>query len=328
MTPLATRAKIGYFGKIPSRGDFIKATDNVALITLLDNWLAQSMELLTSDPRWKILYDAARQMHFAFIGPRSRRAIAGHLIASSDQAQRRFPFLAMSAMDVDDPYEFVLRSPMILARLWNRLEVLSGAVVTAPDASVPLQNLVMATIELELNTPGYDAAFADFLDLQTIGALDALLAQSGFKGNARQLLIALGLLLQPVMASSSSRLEKSLVLPMPIDPMYRYLVATFWLHLITPFLRRADFELALFFTLIDNRPSMVMGFGGASAHTLQALLDPQIGAEHHIAFEDAEWVEDQLDTDYGVRKLSTYLSQSNLSLKSAHDSFREAFVGA
>ena len=71
-----------------------------------------------------------------------------------------------------------------------------------------------------------------------------------------------------------------------------------------------------------------MGFGGASAHTLQALLDPQIGAEHHIAFEDAEWVEDQLDTDYGVRKLSTYLSQSNLSLKSAHDSFREAFVGA
>lgn len=328
MNATVTQARIGYFGKVPARGDFIKATDNVALITLLDNWLAQSMDLLSGDPRWKIIYDGVKPLHFAFIGPRSKRAIAGHLVASSDQAQRRFPFLAMSAMDIDDPAEFVKRCPMVLSRLWNRLETLTGAVVTATDPTAALQNLVSTSIDLELNTTGYDAAFADFLDMQTIGALDAMLTQSGFKGTVRQLLIALGLLLQPVMASSSSRLEKSLVLPMPSDPMYRYLVATFWMHLITPFLRRADFELALFFTNIQSRPSMVLGFSGASARTLHALIDPQIGAEHHIAFEDADWIEDQLDDDYGVKKLSTYLSQPNLSLKSAHDSFREAFIGA
>ena len=94
----------------------------------------------------------------------------------------------------------------------------------------------------------YEAAFNDFLDLQTIGELDALLAPTGFTGPVRQVLLALGLLLQPVMASSSSRLEKSLLLPLPSDPMYRNLVAAFWMHLITPFLARADFELALFIT--------------------------------------------------------------------------------
>ena len=74
------------------------------------------------------------------------------------------------------------------------------------------------------------------------------LAQAGYQASARQILLALGMLLQPVMASSSSRLEKSLVLPLPDDPMYRNLVAAFWMHLITPFLVRADFELALFVT--------------------------------------------------------------------------------
>jgi type VI secretion system protein ImpM len=324
----ATQARIGYFGKVPSRGDFIKATDNAALITLLDNWLAQSMDLLSHDPRWKIIYDSIKPLHFAIMGPHSKRAIAGHLYPSSDQSQRRFPFLSMSAVDLDEPVEFVQRSPIVLSRLWTRLELLTAGVMNAADPTTPLQTLATATIDLELNTAGYDAAFVDFMDMQTIGSLDAMLAQSGFRGSVRQLLLALGLLLQPVMASSSSRLEKSLVLPLPNDPMYRNLVATFWMHLITPFLCRADFELALFVTRIGGKPGMVLGFSGASARTLHAIIDPQIGAEHHIAFEDADWIEDQLSADYGVQKLSSYLSQPDLSLKSALGSFREAFIGA
>ena len=60
MSATGTPIKIGYFGKIPARGDFIKATDNAALITLLDNWLAQTMELLSRDARWKIIYDGVK----------------------------------------------------------------------------------------------------------------------------------------------------------------------------------------------------------------------------------------------------------------------------
>ena len=166
-----------------------------------------------------------------------------------------------------------------------------------------------------------------FWTFKQLGALDSMLAQAGFKGTARQILLALGFLLQPVMASSSSRLEKSLILPLPSDPMYRYLVASFWMHAITPFLLRADFELALFFTHIHESPTMVIGFSGASAHTLHAIMDPQAGLEQHIAFEDAHWVEEQVEADYGMKKLSSYLVQPNLSLKSALDSFHTAFIG-
>ncbi len=323
----ATPISIGYFGKIPSRGDFIKASDNPALINVLDAWLAQAMDLLSADARWKLTYDALAPLHFAFIGPRRGRAIAGHIVASSDQSKRRFPFLMMSTMDVEDPAGFVPNSPLVLSRLWNRLESLSAGVLAAPEPAGALQAAAASIIELDLRSAAYDAAFNDFLDLQTVGGLDAMLAQTGFPGSVRQVLLALGLLLQPVMASSSSRLEKSLVLPLPSDPMYRNLVGAFWMHLITPFLMRADFELSLFTTRLGGRPTLVLGFSGASALTLQAIMDPQAGLEHHIAFDELDWVEEQVDADYAIKKVSTYLAQPNLSLKSACDSVRAAFIG-
>ncbi|HWW08148.1 type VI secretion system-associated protein TagF [Collimonas sp.] len=321
-------ANIGYFGKIPSRGDFIKATDNVPLVSILDEWLAQAMDLLSAEPRWKIAYDAVSPLHFAFIGPRSRRAIAGHLIASNDQANRRFPFLAVSTMEIDEPQDFTAKSPMAFARLWNRLEAQASEVVAATDPALSLQNLTATGIPLQLGSGAYHAAFTDFMEIQTIGGLENMLRNAGFKGSLRHLILALGILLQPVMASSSSRLEKSLVMPLPDDPMYRNLVASYWLHLITPFLLRGNFELATFVTRINDQPSMVIGFSGASPRTLQALMDPQVALDHHISFEDASWVEDQVKSDYSITKIASYLAQPTLSLKSAHDSFRDVFIGA
>lgn len=328
MSNMETLARIDYFGKIPSRGDFIKASDNLPLIEVLDDWLAQTMNRLSEDPRWKIDYDAAEPLDFAFIGTRKKRAIAGHIITSSDLAQRRYPFLTMSAMEVEEPVDFVSFNPMILSRLWNHLSVQSASIVSATDPITPLQNLSAQPIQLEIGNHFYHSAFNDFLESQTLGSLGALCLQSGFKGNMRQLLLALGLLLQPVMTSSSvANPEKSLVLPVPADPMYRYLVATFWMHLFTPFLLRSDFELALFFTQLQQQPTMILGFSGASAQTLHAILHPQIGKEHHITFEDAEWVEDSVNADYGLKKLSSYLIQPELSLKSVLDSFCSTFIG-
>jgi type VI secretion system protein ImpM len=328
MSATITPASIGYFGKIPTRGDFVKAGGNTHLLALLDEWLAQSMDLLSADPRWKIMYDATQPFHFAFIGPRRNGAIGGHIIASRDQAQRRFPFLMMSTMEISAPEQFVHRSPLILSRLWHRLETLATSVLAAPDPTSALQAIPSKAVDLELEASAYDAAFSDFLEIQTVGALDAMLAQTGYAGSVRKLLLALGLLLQPVMSSNATRLEKSLVLPLPQDPMYRYLVAAFWLHLVTPFLQRADFEMAIFLTQLIEKPSMVIGFSGASARTLQAIIDPQIAMQHHILFEELEWVDEQADSDYGVKKLSSYLAQPHLSLKSAHDLFREVFIGA
>jgi len=317
--PQSTR--IDYFGKLPARSDFIKAAENLPLVTLLDQWLAEVMNLLTADPRWKHNYDALKPLHFAFVGTRSKRAIAGHVVASCDQSQRRFPFLVTSAIEIDDPDTFVPRSPLALAPLWHEFDALAAEVVAAADPEQALKALAAAVIEIDPHGADHEAAFVRFLDGHTVAGLQAMLSQAPL----RQVILALGLLLQPVRHSGAARLEKSLVLPLPNEPRFRYLVATFWLDMVMAFLPGADFELGLFFAEAGPRQLMVIGFGGAAPETLQAIIDPAVAATQQITFDDTDWIADYIAADAAVQKLSAYLEQGQLSLRSAHALFHETF---
>lgn len=327
MSEKTTTVNITYFGKIPSRGDFVKSSSSLPLLTSLDNWLARAMDNMSEDARWKNIYDEVKPFHFAFLGPRSKLAIAGHFTASSDAAQRRFPFVTASAMEVNDASAFTARSPLVLSRLWNRLSQLSAGAAASNDAIQDLNAITESSVQVDLGSKAYEANFLDFLELQTIGSLDNQLQNSGFTGSSRQLILGLGLLLQPVMASGSNRLEKSLYLPLPRDSMYQFLTAAFWLALINPFLQRADFELSIFILQLQQGPALIVGFSGASSLTLEAILNPKIAEEHFIAFGDAAWVEESVAADYGVTKLSSYLEQSQLSLSTARQHFNEVFLG-
>lgn len=317
-------ARIGYFGKLPARADFIKAADNLALAQLLDNWLAEVMNCLSAAPRWKLHYDALRPVQFGFVGTRSRRAIGGHLAASSDASQRRYPFLSMSAIDVGDARGFVALSPLVLAPLWSALDVLAAEVLGAADPEPALQALAATTVTLDAGAAEHQTMFTDFLDRHTLAGLEALLGRAP----VRRTILAVGLLLQPVRRSGAGpvRLEKSLVLPLPPGPRARYLVAAFWLDLVAPFLERADVELALFMADIHEQPVLVIGFGGGAPETLQAIIDPECGADHQIGFDDTLWIDALVAGDAAVQKLSAYLDQGQLSLRSARELFHETFV--
>ena len=101
----------GYFGKIPARSDFIKVAHDAVLMGVLDDWLAQVMTRLPAAARWKLHYDAVAPVSFAFVGPKRRHALAGHVVASRDQSGRRYPFLMMRTLEVSDPAAFVALCP-------------------------------------------------------------------------------------------------------------------------------------------------------------------------------------------------------------------------
>jgi len=95
--------------------------------------------------------------------------------------------------------------------------------------------------------------------------------------------------------------------------------------LITPFLQQADFELGLFLAELRGQPSLVIGFGGAAPETLAAIIDPESAAEHQISFDYAGWVDELIAGDARVQKLSAYLEQGQLSLRSVQALFHETF---
>jgi len=319
---------ISYFGKIPSRGDFIKAGDSHVHMQVIDNWLTEVMSGIAEDPRWQLNYDSAPTVDFVFIGMKKKQSLAGHVHPSVDSAQRRFPFLCFSEIELTSPADFASASPVVLSRYWNRLNVQTKAIVSAPDANALLTTLTNTPIEVETSYDHYKASLKDFLEIQSLGSLAEMLRNAGFVGNVRQTIIALGLLLSPLAAQSDLDLDKGLVLPLPSDPMYKGLVGAFWMHLMTPFLAKLDIEIVIFMTSINQQSSMLIGFNGETVQTLENIFSPQAEATHLITLEDADWVEEQVAEDYSLDKLSSYLSQPDFSLHSVLSLFNNTFLGA
>ncbi|MGZ5182137.1 MAG: type VI secretion system-associated protein TagF [Ramlibacter sp.] len=320
MTRASALSRIGYFGKIPARSDFVKVADDQPVVGMLDDWLAQVMTRLPNDPRWKLNYDAAPPVSFAFVGPARRHAVAGHLVPSRDQSGRRFPFLTMRTVDVPEPAAFVSRCPLAFAPLWDFLGTMAPRVLDSEDPGPQLQAITDAAVGLG----ECDVRLDVFLATSTVCTLSAAL---GLEAN--RLVLGLGLLLQPVMHSRPAALQKSLVLPLPQngDAALRCQVAAFWLELVTPFIRRTAFDLVLFLTTMAQQPVLVIGFGGAASETLHGIVDPQAGREQQVQLTDNGWIDEQLGIDIDVRALASYLEQPMLPLRLARELFLKTFIG-
>ena len=114
-------AGVSYFGKVPSRGDFVRAADNHQLLGWLDRWAGESVELLSQNPDWKRVYDDSPEIHYAFLGSRSKLVLCGHFLPSRDASQRRFPLLSAVRLEATEPLPFIGRSPLAMSNAWSGL---------------------------------------------------------------------------------------------------------------------------------------------------------------------------------------------------------------
>ncbi|WP_066098577.1 type VI secretion system-associated protein TagF [Xanthomonas massiliensis] len=317
-------ASVCYFGKVPSRGDFVRATDNHQLLAWLDRWAGAGVESLSRNPDWKRVYDEAPEVHYAFLGSRSRTVLCGHLVPSRDASQRRFPFLSAVRFEVAEPLRFIGLGPLAMAKAWSGLARQSRQAVAEEAA---LAALAETRYSLSPDVAAYQATFNDFLEIQTLASLQGLLADAGHaQASLRQVLPALGLLLQPLLTGGALAIDRALAFPLPRDPLYRPLVAAFWLELVAAFLVRGDFEMAVL--LRDARtPELLVGFGGADPAILHAALDPQQAGEFLIQAGQAEWVDDYVAGDYALNRLSGLLERDDTSLKTARRLLGETFLG-
>jgi type VI secretion system protein ImpM len=315
-----------YFGKVPSRGDFIKGSGQNQLVSMLDRWLSASMEQMASDPRWKTDYDSAAPLHFAFVGPRSRLAVVGHLRPSHDASSRRFPFL--TAATIETPEGALFRhAPAYFSQLWGRFKRITEQSCAAPEAAPVLQELQQLDCPAEIASAAQGDPLGIFLRTHTLARLQSLLDAEDV--NVRRIMLGLGLLLSPLLGSARVNIEKGLSLPLPADPMYRDLTAALWMSLVAGFLSRTPAELQVLIGARQGRHRMVIGFNGATPRPLLSLLSPHLMVEANIELDDPEWVDAHPDlaSNYGVAKLSSYLEQPDTALAFAVRTFNEVFIG-
>ncbi len=315
------------FGKIPSRGDFVKGAGQHQMISLLDRWVSQSMEELSEDPRWKIAYDSACAVDFAFVGARSRLSVVGHMRPSTDASGRRFPFITAATIERDDSLMFRC-APVGLISSFGGLARISENGVMGTDVAVLLAELETVNCAGDFETAVQADPLGNFVRRTSLDALAAMIGSPSAE-RVRRIILAIGLLMRPILGQGAVAIDKDLVLPLPADERNRNLVAGLWLYLVTAFLRKTTVELQLIIERHSESPHLVIGFNGAAASTLLAALSPNSCTDKIISLLDPEWIEEQpdLSCDFGVAKLSAYLDQPAITLELAINTFREVFLG-
>lgn len=315
----APAQRVAYFGKLPGCGDFVRSPGDQVLVELMDQWLAAVMLRLAANPRWRQHYDACPPLDFAFIGTRSRQVVCGHMLASRDQSERRFPFTCMAVHQVEKPRDFLPCSPLALAPAWEGLAIAAGAAAAA--AMRPVDGIAPAA--LGAAGPAH-AALEDYLAGASLASLEASLAGAPGSQPARQLLLALGLLLSPLRQHAPVT-SRCLALPLPRDALLRAPVAAFWMSLAAPLLARQDLEITMFHAPVGGQPSLVLGLDGANPASLHCVIDPEAAQEGMVVLGECAWAEGALQGDAPLQRLAACLEQEQLGLPFAIQLFHETF---
>ncbi|MCE1239551.1 MAG: type VI secretion system-associated protein TagF [Azonexaceae bacterium] len=316
------------FGKIPSRGDFVRGSGHHQLISVLDRWVSQGMERLSDDPRWKVAYDNAEPIDFIFVGARSRVSVVGHLRPSTDSSGRRFPFIAAAMIERDDALMFRC-APAGLGPSYGALARISETAVNGEgEISLILSEFENTCCASDFELAMQSDPLGNFVRRNTLASLAEMLPCCHVEA-VRRIVLAIGILMRPVLGQTSVLIDKEVVLPLPVDERNRNLVAGLWLYLITAFLRRTNAELQVIIERTVDNPKMILGFNGSSHVTLATTLLSEIALERIVSLVDPEWIDDQAEVvnDYGVAKLSSYLAHPEMSLEQAINTFREVFLG-
>lgn len=317
-----------YFGKLPSRGDFVRSQNGSAVIHTLDRWISGCLEQLATDADWKRHFDAMPAVLFAFAGSRNPAFLVGRLASSQDSSGRRFPFLVAGSLRTEAPLAFLPGMPLAMHSAWTEMEHLMREARDAADINQALGRIEVTQLDAERDAEALSARIRNHLETCTVGQLEKSLSAAGNPCSLRHTVTALGLLLSPLLSSGSGGASKGLALPLPDDNGSAVFASVFWLSLVAPFLARGDHEITLLRSRLAGRQQLIVSFSGASPRTLQSIFDPALAFEANIDLCDAEWIEDYLPGDYALTKLSSYLEHPDLSLSQALATFGEVFLGS
>jgi type VI secretion system protein ImpM len=313
-----------YFGKVRSRGDFVKSGGDARLIAHVDRWLATGIELLAANPGWKDYYDHSEPVDFLFLAPHRQRAISGVMVASSDASRRRFPFAAATLLDVARALDYLSLSPLHLERHSNYQRALAQHASAAVDATEPLAALDGMPLETAVSPATHAGRYRHFLLNTTITGLGNALALDPEGASVRQMVLAVAHLLQPVLAEHRQAPRKGLALPLPCDPARMPYYKALWLDLIGVFLERAHFELGIFSCRHFGVPKLIVTFNGPDPQAIHALFDEQAAADYLIDMAVATWI-DEMEIPTTSAKLAAYLEHDDMSLHCIATTFRQCF---
>jgi type VI secretion system protein ImpM len=227
------------FGKVPDRGDFVRAGRIGPLVDELDEWLQRGLLALRRP--------VEGEPTIAFVFGRPSGTLVGAFVASRDRAGRSFPLAVGGSLDGGPAVTGVgvaARGTFLATAATVATEIVGGL---APDEALP-----------RLEIPPSDGEYAHRAPFEVFGTIpvDRVVAR---------LTDSLGPFRQPQAP------RYGLGLPLPEDPGFRAVAAAFWLDVVGSHSSRRP-ATSMLWTAGAGRSRLALFTGAPSSDALTYLF--------------------------------------------------------
>lgn len=314
-----------YFGKIPSRSDFVKSTSGTKVIGLMDQWIAHGMELLMAMPDWKTSFDSAGPFDFLFLGMKRKHAIHGTMVPSRDTSARRFPLIAATSFELVNPLQFLRLGSLALDGMCRSRRNAMRHAIEAQDMPYSLELLNSRMTDSDFQIQDAEARCTSYLAAQSLASLGAMLTSDVNAVPLRHMVLTLGNMLLPLRAASAAAPQKAIALPLPQWEADRIDAMAFWLQLVSVCIMGSSVELSLFSGMHLGCPRVIIAFNGVTPLIFQSLFDEQAANDSLIDLAQTRWNEEHDAAYPSCAALSSHLKHQELSALQLVASFRNTF---
>lgn len=319
-----------YFGKLPSRGDFVRARSNLFETNAIDQWVSQAIALSDS-----ILPDPSANdndnkespfLYFSHVDTVSGQIITGVLLPSQDSSGRRYPVIGFGVMHLDKPKNWMKYLPIKSLALWDDIQQALLVAKQATDSAQMIEKLnsCQLTIDNHASTQYYE--FINTVSLQQVAVL-----MDVTKSQLAQQIIATGLLFLPTFSKGFSGLNKIIHWSLPTSKSQAIYLATFWHDLIHGFYQPHKLSLNTYLYQDVERYKLLMSFIKPDGQLLSQLADIETYAtqgwpDDWVAIASSDWTQGYIDNDIGLSRFNKMLSQDDLSLYEVRQLFKRTFL--
>lgn len=315
-----------YFGKLPARGDFVRARAHISETNAIDEWVSQALAI--SD---KLFSDRLTDnedsntltfLNFSHVNTRTNEVITGVLVPSHDSSYRNYPLIGFGVLHLDKPKNWMNYLPVKSLDLWNDIfETLSMAKSQTDNAHLmEYLNHSQLTINTNASTHYYD-----FINTTTLN--DIAISMSIDKSQLIQQIIATGLLFLPTFAKGFHGLNKIICWSLTTDRESAIYMATFWHDLIHGFYQPHQLYLNTYIYRVANGYRLLLSFTKPDGRILEQISANDVPyPEDWVVIANSDWTQGYIDEDIGLSRFNQILLQDNLYLYDTRQLFKKTFL--
>lgn len=319
-----------YFGKLPARGDFVRARAHISETNAIDEWVSQALaisEKIFSEnsidkANGNDISNQVSCLNFSHVDTNSNEILTGVLIPSHDSSHRNYPLIGFGVLYSDKPKNWMNYLPVKSSALWHdTYEILSMAKSkTDSDDLMDYLNHSQLTIDSSASTYYYD-----FINTTTLH--DIALLMNVDKSQLIQQIIATGLLFLPTFTKGFHGLNKVICWSLTSDQASAIYMATFWHDLIHGFYQPHQLYLNTYLYRVATGYRLLLSFSKPDGRILEQISENAAQyPEDWVVIADSDWTQGYIDEDIGLTRFNKILLQDNLYLYDTRQLFKKTFL--